>query len=48
MADLFKEKWDAFCENLKDVGSIIESESALNETDQADGHRYLLRLMRLS
>ena len=48
MADLFKEKWDAFCENLKDVGSIIESESALNETDQAEGYRYLLRLMRLS
>jgi hypothetical protein len=48
MADLFKEKWDAFCENLKDIGSIIESESALNETDQAEGYRYLLRLMRLS
>ena len=48
MADLFKEKWDIFCENLKDVGSIIESESSLSETDQAEGYRYLLRLMRLS
>ena len=48
MADLFKEKWNAFCENLKDVGSIIESESSLSETDQAEGYRYLLRLMRLS
>ncbi len=48
MADLFKEKWDAFCENLKDVGSIIESESSLSETDQAEGYRYLLRLIRLS
>ena len=48
MADLFKEKWDAFCENLKEVGSIIESESSLSETDQAEGYRYLLRLMRLS
>ena len=48
MADLFKEKWDAFCENLKDVGSIIESESSLSETDQIEGYRYLLRLMRLS
>jgi hypothetical protein len=48
MADLFKEKWDTFCENLKEVGSIIESESSLSETDQAEGYRYLLRLMRLS
>ncbi len=48
MADLFKEKWDAFCENLKEVGSIIEAESTLSETDQAEGYRYLLRLMRLS
>jgi len=48
MADLFKEKWDAFCENLKEVGSIIESESSLSETDQIEGYRYLLRLMRLS
>ena len=48
MADLFKEKWDAFCENLKDVGSIIESESSLSEIDQAEGYRYLLRLMRLA
>ena len=48
MADLFKEKWDLFCENLKEVGSIIESESSLSETDQAEGYRYLLRLMRLS
>ena len=48
MADLFKEKWDTFCENLKEVGSIIESESSLGETDQAEGYRYLLRLMRLS
>ena len=37
MADLFKEKWDTFCENLKEVGSIIESESSLSETDQAEG-----------
>ena len=48
MADLFKEKWDTFCENLKEVGSIIESESSLSEIDQAEGYRYLLRLMRLS
>ena len=48
MADLFKEKWDSFCENLKDIGSIIESESSLSETDQAEGYRYLLRLLRLS
>ena len=48
MADLFKEKWDVFCENLKEVGSIIESESYLSETDQVEGYRYLLRLMRLS
>ena len=48
MADLFKQKWDAFCDNLKDVGSIIESEPSLNEIDQAEGYRYLLRLMRLS
>ena len=48
MADLFKQKWDAFCDNLKDVGSIIESESSLSEIDQAEGYRYLLRLMRLA
>ena len=48
MADLFKEKWDSFCENLKDIGSIVESESSLNEIDQAEGYRYLLRLLRLS
>ena len=36
MADLFKQKWDAFCDNLKDVGSIIESEPSLNEIDQAE------------
>ena len=34
MADLFKQKWDAFCDNLKDLGSIIESESSLSEIDQ--------------
>ena len=48
MADLFKQKWDAFCDNLKDAGSIIESEPSLSEIDQAEGYRYLLRLMRLS
>ena len=48
MADLFKEKWDAFCENLKEIGSIVESESSLSDIDQAEGYRYLLRLLRLS
>ena len=48
MADLFKEKWDEFCDNLKDVGSVISKENKLSETDQAEGYRYLLRLLRLS
>ena len=48
MAELFKEKGDVFCENLKEIGSIIESESSLSETDQAEDYRYLLRLMRLA
>ena len=48
MTDLIKDKWDEFCENLKDVGSIIQSESSLSETDQAEGYRYLIRLLRLS
>ena len=48
MADLFKKKWDEFCDNLKDVGSVIGNENKLSETDQAEGYRYLLRLLRLS
>ena len=38
MADLFKEKWDEFCDNLKDVGSVISKENKLSETDQAEGY----------
>ena len=48
MNDLFKQKWDAFCDALKDAGEIISSHSGLNETDQVEGYRYLLRLLRLS
>ena len=46
MADLFKEK-GYICENLKGLDQLL-TESSLSETDQAEGYRYLLRLMRLS
>ena len=48
MSDLFKQQWDDFCEGLKSAGSIISSQRSLSQTDQAEGYRYLLRLMRLA
>lgn len=39
--------WDDFCESLKDLGRWVEDRSAIgDELDQAEGIRYLTRLLR--
>ena len=48
MADLLKQKWDSFCDELKTAGDIISEQVNLSETDKTEGYRYLLRLLRLS
>ena len=39
----FNQEWNQFCERLKDLGQIIESEGVPeNELDRLEGYRYLL------
>ncbi len=42
-----KDEWNKFCDELKDLGKLIEKNSH-NDHDHYEGYRYLLRLLRLS
>jgi len=48
MTESFKAEWDNFCDGLKEAGNIITNEDDLDERTQAEGHRYLIRLLRLA
>ena len=48
MTESFKQSWDEFCDELKSIGEIVSTQESLNQTDEAEGYRYLTRLLRLS
>ena len=41
------DEWYKFCDELKEVGRII-NETSDNTIDENEGFRYVLRLLRLS
>lgn len=43
----FRGQWREFCDGLKELGEIIESE-AQDDLERAEGYRYLTRLSRLA
>ena len=46
MTESFKQSWDEFCDELKSIGEIVSTQESLNQTDEAEGYRYLTRLLR--
>ena len=44
----FKDRWGRFCDELKTLGEVVEGAGALSGLDQAEGYRYLTRLLRLA
>ena len=40
--------WSDFCDDLKELGAVIEGVDGLSEVDRAEGYRYLTRLLRLA
>jgi hypothetical protein len=48
MTESFKQNWDEFCDELKLIGDIVSSQENLTKADEAEGYRYLTRLLRLA
>lgn len=44
----FGDPWRGFCEDLQQLGSLVESAAGADELDRAEGYRYLTRLLRLA
>ena len=40
--------WRGFCEDLQQLGELVESAAGADELDRAEGYRYLTRLLRLA
>ncbi|MCZ0941483.1 MAG: hypothetical protein OXJ53_00310, partial [Gammaproteobacteria bacterium] len=45
---VFGDPWRGFCEDLQQLGSLVESAAGADDLDRAEGYRYLTRLLRLA
>ena len=44
----FRAEWRAFCEELQQLGDLVEGPAGSDDLDRAEGYRYLTRLLRLA